>query len=130
MASAPEFATIPRIGNANLSTANSLRDGTGTIPTVLTAGTNGTRIERVRLKATADPSDSIVTMFIHDGSLYHIFDDFDWGNPAAGSTTVESGVMERAYRDLVLPTGFSIRAAITVALTSGWVEFFAFGADL
>ena len=130
MAQSPVFASTPKVGVADISTANTARDGTGTIGTVLTAASAGTRIERVVLKATADPADSTVVIYLHDGTTAHVFDEFDIGNPAAGSTTVESFRIERAYRDLVLPSGWSLRASITVALTAGVVKVFAFGADL
>lgn len=131
MASNPTFASTPRIGLGSVTTANTARDGSGTIVNCLTGVAAGTRIERIVVKATADPADSIVTIFIYDGSTYWIFDEFDWGNPAPGSTTVESGRMEKAYRDIVLPAStWKIAAAITVALTSGAANVEVFGADL
>lgn len=130
MATAPNFASTPKIGVADVSTANTARDGTGTIATVFTAAAAGSRIERVVVKSTGDPADSIVTIFLHDGTTAHVFDEFDMGNPAAGSTTVASFRVEASYRDLVLPSGWSLRAAITVAPTAGVLKVFAFGADL
>lgn len=131
MAAAPTFASAPRIGFGSVSTANTNRDGTGTIVDLLTGVAAGTRIERVVLQATGDPADSIVTLFIHDGTSYRLFDEFDIGNPAAASTTVAGFRVEKAYRDLILPSAsFKLAAAITVALTSGAINAFAFGADL
>jgi len=130
MATSPQFAASPRIGVAAVSTANTNRDGTGTIATVLTAGSNGTRIEEIRLQATGDPADSIVTLFLHDGTNFWLFDEADLGNPAAASTTVAGAEFTATYDNLVLPSGWSLRAAITVALTSGVVNVFALGGDL
>lgn len=114
-----------------MSTANTGRDGTGTIATIITGVTAGTRVDRVVAVATADPADSIVTLFLHDGSTAWYFDSIDLGNPSAGSTTVDPYRTERAYDGLILPSGsWSLRAAITVALTSGVVNIFAFGGDL
>lgn len=129
MATRPQYVNTPKIGVASVSTANSARDGTGTVPTVFTAGSSGSRVEEIRIKATGDPADSIVTIFLHDGSNFFLFDEFDLGNPAAASTTVEAYVASRTYDNLVLPTGWSIRAAITVALTAGVINVFAFGGD-
>lgn len=131
MATAPLFASTPRAAAVSVSTANTNRDGTGTIVDILTGVAAGTRIERLVVKATIDPADSIVTIFLYNGTSYFLFDEFDLGNPATGSTTVESYRMERAYRDLVLPSAsWKIAAAITVALTSGTITVFAFGGDL
>lgn len=130
MASAPVFATAPKIWAAAVSTANTNRDGTGTIATVGTAGASGTKIERIVVKATADPADGVVILWLYDGSTYWMFDEFDTGDPAAGSSTVAAWREERAYADLVLPSGWSLRAQNTVALTAGTFAVMAFGADI
>ena len=130
MASAPVFAVTPRIMVAAVSTANTARDGTGTIATIGTAGASGTKIERIVVKATADPADGLVIIWLHDGTNYWLFDEFDTGDPAAGSSTVAAFREERAYSDLVLPASWSLRASNTVALTAGTFSVMAFGADL
>jgi hypothetical protein len=131
MAGAPVFATTPRIGVAAVSTANTNRDGTGTIVDVLTGVSAGTRIERVTLEATVNPADSLVTMFLYNGSTYFVFDDFDIGDPAAATTTVPGFRTERAYSDLILPSAsWKVAFAISVALTSGQINAYVFGTDL
>ena len=129
MATSPQFVTTAKIGAANVSTANTNRDGTGTIATVFTAGSSGSRIEEVVFKATGDPADSVVTVFLHDGTNYFLFDEVDLGDPAAASTTVAGYRLARTYDNLVLPSGWSLRAAITVALTSGVIVVIALGGD-
>ena len=131
MATTPQFASTPRIGVAAVSTANTARDGTGTIVDILTGVAAGTRIDRIVVITTNDPADSIVTLFIHNGTSYFLFDEVDLGDPAAASTVLPGFRFEKAYADLVLPTAsFKFAAAITVALTSGVMNVFAFGADL
>lgn len=131
MAASPTYASTPRATVAAVSTANTNRDGTGTIVDVITGVAAGTRVERIVLKATGDPADSIVTLFLHNGTSYFLFDEVDLGNPAAASTTVEGYRFEKAYSDLILPSAsWKLAAAITVALTAGVINVFAFGADL
>jgi hypothetical protein len=130
MAASPAFASAPRIASAAVSTANTARDGTGTIATVLTAGSDGTKINEVVLKATGQPADSVVTLFLYDGSAYSLFDEVDLGAPAAGSTTVSAYRTSVRYDNVVLPSGWSLRAAVTVAPTSGVINVIAFGGDL
>jgi len=128
MALSPVHASAGIIGAVAVSTANTNRDGTGTIATVATGVAAGTRINRVVLKATGDPADSVVTLFLHDGTNYFLFDEFDLGNPAAASNSVPGYRDERVYADLVLPNAsWSLRAAITVALTAGVINVFALG---
>lgn len=131
MAASPAFAATPRIGVAAVSAANTNRDGTGTIVDVLTGVAAGTRVERVVLQTTGNPADSIVTMYIHNGTSYFLFDEFDLGDPTAASTTIPGWRIEKAYNDVVLPSSsFKVAFAITVALTTGVINAFVFGADL
>jgi hypothetical protein len=129
MASSPAFAATPRNEAASVSTANTNRDGTGTIATVLTAGASGSKIEEIVIKADGDPADCTVVFYLHDGSAYHVFDEWDIGNPAAGSATTASYREARTYENLILKSGWSLRASITAAPTSGVVQVHAFGGD-
>lgn len=129
MASTPAFSATPATAAVSISTANTNRDGTGTIGTVLTAGASGTRIEEIVVKADGDPADSTIVFYLYDGSAYHVFDEWDIGNPAAGSTTVASYRETRKYDNLVIKSGWSLRASITVAPTSGAVQVIALAGD-
>jgi hypothetical protein len=130
VASTPAFAATPKIGAVAVSTANTNRDGTGTIATVVTAGSSGTKVSSIAVIATANPADSIVNIYLYDGSTYYFFDSFDLGDPAAASATVDAYRVSKSYSDLTLPSGWSIRASITASLTSGVMNVFSFGGDL
>jgi len=131
MAAAPSFTSTPRIGVGAVSAANTARDGSGTIVTIITGVSEGTKIFEVVTKATGDPADSVITLFLHDGSNYFLFDEIDLGDPAAASTTVTGSRVSRTYDNLVLPSAsWSLRAAITVAHTAGVTNVFALGGDL
>lgn len=133
MSADPVFTSTPVIGIAGVSTANTARDGTGTIVDLAFGSVTpaaGRKVFEIVVKATADPADSAVTLFLHDGTTYHIFDEIDLGDPAAGSTTVTSYRNSTTYANLVIPTGWKLGAAITVAPTSGTVKVFAFGGEL
>lgn len=131
MATSPAFASAPRIGVAAVSTANTARDGTGTIVDILTGVAAGTRVDRIVVQTTGDPADSVLTIFIHNGTSYFLFDEIDLGNPNAASVTLAGYRFEKAYADLVLPSAsWKFAAAITVALTAGVLNVFALGADL
>ncbi len=133
MATAPAFTSTPRIGIATVSAANTARDGTGTIVDVITGVAAGTKVFEVVVKATGDPADCTVTLFISpdSGTTNHIWDEIDVGDPAAGSTTVTSFRASATYANLVLPSAtHKLRAAITVAPTAGTVRVYAMGGDL
>lgn len=131
MASTPTFTSALRIGVQAASTANTARDGSGTLTSaIVTAPAAGMQVFEIDIVATADPADSTVTLFLHDGTDAHYFDEVDMGNPAAGSATVAPFRARKTYDNLLLPSGWSVRAAVTVALTAGVVNVFVFGADL
>lgn len=127
----PAFAVVPRMAVAAVSTANTNRDGTGTIVDLLTGVTAGTKVFEIAVQATGDPADSVVTIFVHNGTSYFLFDEIDIGNPAAASTTVPGSRWTRRYDSLLLPSAsWKVAAAITVALTSGVLNVFVSGGDL
>lgn len=130
MSANPSFTTTPRLGFGSVSTANTNRDGTGTIVDILTGAASGTKVTSIVLKATGDPADSVVTLFIHDGTSYRLYDEIDLGDPAAASTTVTGYRSQKHYGDLILPSAsYKLAAAITVALSSGAINVFAHGGD-
>jgi hypothetical protein len=129
VSAAPAFAATPHNAAASVSTANTNRDGTGTIATIFTAGSSGSKIEEITIKADGDPADSSVVFYLYDGTNYHVVDEWDIGNPAAGSATVASYRETRTYENLIIQSGWSLRASITAALTAGVIQVHAFGGD-
>jgi hypothetical protein len=127
MANAPQFAATPRIAVAQVSTANPYRDGTGTVVTVLTAGSSGTRVDYVAVKAVASTLAGVVRLFIHDGSNARLLTEVPvpMTTPVATDKTFEQ-LVELAG-GIVLPTGYSLRATTEAANT---FNVFAFGGDL
>lgn len=130
MASSPNFTGTPRMGIASVSTANTNRDGTGTIVDILTGASSGTKISEVVIKSTGRPADSIVTLFLFDGVTNWLFDEIDLGAPAASSTTISAYRTSVQYTNLILPSDSSkLRAAVTVAPTTGVINVIAFAGD-
>ena len=132
MATSPSFIAAPRIGVGQVDTAQTART-TGTtsnVVDVLSAGTNGTRILEVAVKATDDPADCCVVLWLHDGSTNYVFDEIDLGNPPAGSATVASARSTVTYSNLVLPSGWKLQASITATTTAGKVNVVALGGNL
>lgn len=110
MATAPQFASVPRSSSAVISTANTSRDGTGTLGTVFTAGASGSRIDEVTIKATATTTAGMVRLFISDGTNHRLYREYGIGafTPSATIPTAEQVV---TFSNLVLPSGFSLRAS-------------------
>lgn len=64
MATTAAYASTPVAALAQVSTANTARDGTGTLATVLTGATNGTRIDDIMIKATVTTTAGTVRFFL------------------------------------------------------------------
>jgi hypothetical protein len=110
---APIFTLTPQASCVGISTANTNRDGTGTIGTVLTAGAAGTRIHRITIKATVTTTAGMVRLFIYTGATYYL-----WMEVPVTAITPSATVAAFSYvlslfgeSALVLPTGYSLRAS-------------------
>lgn len=129
MATAPAFAATPRCAIAQATAANTARDGTGTIATLFTAGTSGSRIERIRIQATGTTTAGVVRIFIHDGSNARLLREV-LVTAITPSTTVEAFSSDQDFSGPdqvnVIPTGYSIRISTHNAET---FNCFCFGGD-
>lgn len=122
-----QYASTPRCGSAVIATANTARSGTGTLGTVFTAGSAGSRIEWVQIKAQATMAAGTVTLFAFDGTNYYLLSEIQVIATTASSTVPS---FEAAYvppGPLLLPNGWSLRAGTTIAQS---IAVTAFGGDL
>ena len=131
MSSTPGFASTPAIGVAQISTANTNRNGTGQIDTVLTAGASGSRISRIHITATSTTTAGVVRLFIHDGSSARLWHEVLVSaiTPSTSVAVFQKYLSEAIDTDklpLILETGESLRASTHNAETFN-VE--AFGGD-
>lgn len=116
MATQPQYAGTPKIGVATISTANTARDGTGTISTVFTAGTSGSRVDRIVIESTGTTTAGIVRLFIHNGTTAYLWKEVPVTaiTPSGSAVAFASSLSNSNASDilpLVLPTGYSLRAA-------------------
>jgi hypothetical protein len=109
----PIFTLTANVGCVAISTANTNRDGTGTIGTVLTAGSYGTRITRITIQATVTTTAGMVRLYIYTGSTYYL-----WREQPIAAVTPSATVKAENYtinllgeEALVLPSGYSLRAS-------------------
>lgn len=68
MASIPQYAAAPRLQVSQLSAANTALDGSGTLVTSFTAGSLGSRVDMLTLKASATTTLGMVRVFLDDGT--------------------------------------------------------------
>lgn len=65
----PIYTKTPKIGYSGvITTANTAKDGTGTVNLIFTAGADGARVERVRARAIGTNVATVLRIFINNGS--------------------------------------------------------------
>lgn len=127
MATQPAFATVPRIGSAQVSAANTNRDGTGTIVTIITGVAAGTRIAEVVVEATVTTTAGMVRLYLFDGTNTRLFDEVAIA-AATPSASVRATRVSTVYTNLILPSAsWQLRASTHNAET---MNVIALGADL
>jgi hypothetical protein len=127
MALEPAFAVTPRIGAANVATANTNRDGTGTVATLITGAATGTRIAEIVVQARATTTAGMVRIFLYDGTTYRFWDEVAIA-AATVSATVKGTRVSTLYGNLVLPNASWSLVVSTHNAES--VDVIALGADL
>ncbi len=112
----PIFTLTPKIGVTNISSANTKRDGTGDINTIITGGANGTRISRITIKATVTTTAGTVRLFIGDNAGTPVISL--WREVLVTAITVSANVAAFEYslsllgeNALILPPNYTLRAS-------------------
>lgn len=108
MAEIAQFAATPATAQVQISTANTNRDGTGTIGTLISAGPNGSRVDDIDICATGTTTAGVVRMFMSDGTNHRLVREFLV--PAiTPSATVEAYRVALRNLCIVLKSGWSLR---------------------
>lgn len=97
MSTAPNFPNDVKIGMVQISTANTNRDGTGTIGSAITGAKNGTKISHVVAEATGTTTAGMIRYYIDDGTNVRL-----WHEIAVSAITPSATV--KAFRDVFTPT--------------------------
>lgn len=134
MATDPAFAATPQLGSQLLGNAETNLQAPTTTSTIVTAAAAGTKIEEIVVEASAaslvaSTVAGLVYIFLHDGTTYHLFDVIPVALVTASSTAAPFRA-RRTYDNLVLKTGWSLRASQSIAGNASILKCIAFGADL
>jgi len=120
----PTFITTPTIGSGALATANTNRDGTGSLATVFTAGASGAVLEAIVITADTDTTQGAIRIFAEDGISIRIIDEI---NVPARTIDIANGV--HAWHTVWKPPyHFTVKATETVQVSTHNSEtFYAVG---
>jgi hypothetical protein len=129
MATAPNFASTPKTGIAQVSAANTARDGTGTIVSVFSAGASGSIVYKIKIVAVGTSTSNVIRLFLNDGTNTRLFEEVMVPaiTPSATNHVFAYEITFPTNAPLFLPTNYSLRASTNNAET---YNIFAFGADL
>ena len=116
MATSAQYASTVRAAAAQVSVANTARNGTGTIVTVFTAGSSGSRIDDISIDATGTVTAGVVRLFINDGTTSYLWQEI-LVTATTPSTTIAVWSSTLLNQALVIPSGWSLRASTNNAET-------------
>jgi hypothetical protein len=132
MSATAQYASTPKFGSATLTTADTSLTAPTTVGTILTAGASGTRIDYIDIQGVATTVAGLINLFVFDGTNYILWQQVPV-QVVTSSTTVPafaaylSSNSNSNIMPLTLPTGYSLRAATSVAQTG--VRVTAYGGD-
>lgn len=116
MSTQAQYASTARTAIAQATSANTTRDGTGTIATVFTAGASGSRIDDVTITAVGTTTAGMVRLFLHDGTNARLLREVAV-SAITPSGTVAAFTASLTNLALVLQSGWSLRASTNNAET-------------
>lgn len=108
----PVFTQNAVLGQVAFSTANTNRDGTGTLATVLTGATDDTKVSTVRIKATGTTTAGMIRLFITVGATTTLFEELPV-TAIVPSGTVESfeGTFDLSALEFNLPSAAILKVS-------------------
>jgi hypothetical protein len=128
---APIYSKAGQIAFSTLiQTANTAKDGTGTVSTIFTAGADGGRVERIRARAVGTNVATVLRVFINNGSdPATATNNVLYAEKTIAATTL-SEAAELALNELptttdttafplVLPAGYKINVCIGTTVAAG-----------
>lgn len=116
MSTSAQYASTPNFGIVAIATANTAKDGTGTLGTVLTAGATGSRIDGICIKAKATTTAGAIRLFVHDGTTAFLLTEIPVIAVTSSATSpsfeaqINNNTMSQLF-PITLPTGYSLRAS-------------------
>lgn len=127
MAGAPAYIGGPLTWSAQISVANTNRDGSGTLVPVVAGGSLGSRVDWIRIIGVGNVTNGVVRLFLIDQSNNKRLIKEQLVTTTTPSTTVEEWYADLSFlAGLIVPNGFTLSAATHNAET---FNVFAFGGN-
>lgn len=116
MSTSAQYASTVRTASGALSVANTNRNGTGTIVSIFSAGSSGSRVDDIYIVANASTTAGVVRLFISDGTNIRLWQEI-LVTAVTPSTTVAVWSSSLLNQALILASGWSLQASTNNAET-------------
>ncbi len=111
-----------------ISTANTAKDGTGTVVTAVTGGTNGTRVSGIIMRATGTNTASVLRVFLNNGSA----NSTATNNSLIGEMTLNATTLSEVAAlatqvwvpdtpNFFIPSGYKLNLTIGTTVAAAWI---------
>jgi len=114
----PIFAQTPIfVVGQTVTTANTAKDGSGTVVLVYTAGTNGSRIDNIKVRGTGTAVATVLRVFVNNG----LTNATATNNTLFTEATIAATTLSEtsALADNVIPMNISLPSTYRVYVTIG-----------
>lgn len=114
MGTTPVFTSTVRVGSVNVSAANTNRDGSGTITSLLTGAAAGTKVFEIVAQAAVTTTAGMVRIFlsVDGGTTWRLFDELSIA-AATVSASVKATRISSVYANLVLGSASHVLGCTT-----------------
>ena len=121
---APIYPVLPKMAWGKLVTANTAMDGTGTQVTVYTAGANGARVDKLRLKSLGTNIQTVLRVFVNNGATNATATNnsliAELTLPATTASNTDGALDRVLLLDVALPPSYVLNCAIGTTVATGW----------
>lgn len=121
----PIYMLTPENGWATLTTANTATDGTGTVSTIYTAGTNGGKPRGITIRPLGTNVQTKLMIFLNNGSTNAtasnnaLIAEMTIPASTASNTTAINPTDFTFPEDFVMQSGYKINICIATAVSAG-----------
>ena len=119
----PIFPLTPVVSWGKVTTANTAKDGTGTVVPVFTAGVNGARLDYLKVRALGTNVATVLRVFVNNGADKTV----DTNNSLIYEQTIAATTLSETAQlldnlvtlDLSLPAGYVVNVTIGTTVAAG-----------
>ena len=121
----PIFPLVPNIGFGRLTGANTAIDGTGTVVTIMTAGANGARSDRLILVSAGTNVASLLRVFLNNSQSTGVSanNTLILEIPLPATTLSAVGLNGPRFEvpiDIAVAAGWRMTCCLATAVAAGW----------